>query len=77
MEWIPIAKKKPPCKRDPEAFGTPVLIWPREPDPIGSMGIDGHCYYGRRATGNPAFYKYGAEIRGITHWMPMPTGPKD
>ena len=69
-EWLPVKMVKPPCKRDPDAFGTPVLIWPR-------LGVDGFAYYGRRATGNHAtFYLHGAVLEGVTHWMPMPKGPR-
>jgi hypothetical protein len=77
MKWLPVEMIKPLCHRDPDALGTPVLIWPRNPigEPYG--GVDGHAYYGRRATGNrPCFYKYGSEITGVTHWMPLPDGPK-
>lgn len=74
-DWIEADKKKPTCGSDPDALGTPVLIWPLNPDGE-NRGIDGHAYYGRRATGGRAtFYKYGAEIHGVTHWMPMPKGP--
>ena len=74
--WLKVEMVKPECPRDPDAFGAPVLIWPRNPHGNNS-GIDGHCYYGRRATGKPAFYKYGAEILGVTHWMPMPNEPNE
>ena len=46
--------------------------------PYPSVGDhDGFAYYGRRATGKPAFYLHGAEMYGVTHWMPMPDGPKE
>ena len=72
--WISVKDKKPPCKRNPDALGTPVLIWPRSP--IGHDDTNAFCYYGRRATGRPAFYLYGAEIHGVTHWQPLPEGPQ-
>lgn len=77
--WIDLKVKKPPCKRDPDALGTPVLIWPRSPAVNGQDkgSYDGFCYYGKRATGRPAFYLFGAEIHGVSHWQPMPDGPKD
>ena len=75
MRWIKVREAKPPCSRDKDALGTPVLIWPRNPQPEQG-GVDGHAYYGRRATGLPRFYKYGAVIYGVTHWMPLPEGPK-
>lgn len=71
--WLDVNSVLPPCSRDENALGTPVLIWPRNPD---NNDIDGHAYYGRRATGRPAFYKHGARIHGVTHWMPMPKGPE-
>lgn len=72
--WIDVNVMKPSCPRDPDALSTPVLIWPRNPD-RERQGVDGHAYYGRRATGKPAFYKYGVEIHGIKYWMLMPKGP--
>jgi len=73
-KWISVKTAKPPCKRDPNALGTPVLIWPRRP--LGSQDcIDGFCYYGRHATGRPTFYLFGAQIDNITHWQPLPNGP--
>lgn len=77
--WLPVDVVKPSCPRDPNASGTPVLIWPRNPgkDRFDNVHqIDGFCYYGRRATGRPAFYLFGAAIHGVTHWQPMPEGPK-
>jgi len=74
-DWTSVETKKPACHSDPDALGTPVLIWPKNPAGYEQSGIDGHAYYGRRATGKPAFYKHGAEIHGVTHWMPMPKGP--
>ena len=76
--WLPVSSVKPYCPRDVNALGTPVLIWPRSPKAaLKSMGgADGFAYYGRRATNYPAFYIHGAEIPGVTHWMPLPKGPK-
>lgn len=72
--WLPVSMVKPSCKRDPDALGTPVLIWPRGRGQNGDS-LDGFAYYGRRATGKPTFYLFGAEIHGVTHWQPMPKGP--
>ncbi|MFN9730304.1 MAG: DUF551 domain-containing protein [Pseudomonadota bacterium] len=74
--WTDATKKLPKCSSDPDALGVPVLIWPTNPTGKQNGRIDGHAYYGRRATGDRAtFYKYGEEIHGVTHWMPMPKGP--
>ena len=73
--WLDVKMVKPECKRDPEALGTAVLIWPRNPQDERQPDVDGFAYYGRRATGKPAFYLYGAEIHGVTHWQPLPKGP--
>lgn len=51
-----------------------MLIWPRNTK-AAQVAHEGFAYYGRRCTGRPAFYLYGAEIHGVTHWMPMPKGP--
>lgn len=71
--WISVEAEKPHCPRGSMAFGTPVLIWPRNP---GDGGAYGFAYYGKRATGKPAFYLHGAELHGVTHWKPMPAGPE-
>jgi hypothetical protein len=72
LRWLKVKEIKPYCSRDPNASGTAVLIWPHNP---AGVLVDGHAYYGRRATGRPAFYKHGAELHGVTHWMPLPEGP--
>lgn len=73
--WISVKEAKPPCSRNKSAPGIPVLIWPRNPERIVS-GPEGYCYYGRRATGRPAFYLFGAEIHGVTYWQYLPNGPR-
>jgi hypothetical protein len=78
MNWIPVSERKPYCSRDPDALGTPILVWPRLlPDADSVACMDGFAYYGRRASGQPAFYLHGAVIHGVTHWMPLPAGPSD
>ncbi len=72
--WLPVKPVKPLCPRDPNALGTPVLVWPRHRPNV--YGLDGFCYYGRRASAHPNFYLFGAVIHGITHWQPLPKGPK-
>ena len=75
-EWIRVSERLPRCKRDVNSAGTPVLIWPRNPMFHESDAIDGFCYYGKRTTGYATFYLFGAEITGVTHWMPLPEPPK-
>jgi len=75
-KWIPVSSIKPPCKRDPDALGTPVLIWPRNGGLPAQYGCDGFAYYGRRATGRPDFYIHGVPLPKVTHWMPRPKGPR-
>jgi hypothetical protein len=76
MNWISVNDKLPSCSRNPDARGVAVLIWPRTP--LDNTDVDGFCYFGRRATGQSAFfYLFGSEINGVTHWMPMPEGPKE
>ena len=70
--WIPVEESLPPCSRSEEALGTPVLVWPRSGE---DSGHDGLAYFGRRATGRPAFYIYGTQLYHVTHWMSLPPGP--
>jgi len=74
MQWLNVKDAKPKCSRNVDALGTPVLIWPRNPTQ-NETGVDGFAYYGRRVTGKPTFYIFGAEVLGVTHWMPLPNGP--
>jgi hypothetical protein len=69
LHWIDVRERKPKCPRDENALGTHVLIWPRDERYATA-------FYGKRATGRPAFYVYGAEIHGVTHWASLPDGPK-
>ena len=68
--WVKCSERMPPCPRGVDALGATVLIHPAPSD-------NGYpfAYYGRRATGKPAFYLHGAEIHGITHWRALPKGP--
>ena len=77
MKWLDVKTIKPKFSRSSDALGTPVLIWPRNPERQQHYGLEGFAYYGCRATGTPAFYLYGATIEGVTHWMTMPEGPDD
>lgn len=67
--WIPVDKRKPAKGQRLNALGVEVLIWPRDPD-------NGTAFYGRRITHAACFYKHGAVLEGVTHWMPLPKGPK-
>ena len=69
MKWIKCSEKKPTCDRGKNARGPLVLVWPRDNN-------EGLAFYGRRASVRANFYLYGAVVSGITHWMPMPPGPK-
>lgn len=72
LTWIDVKQRKPQCKRDPDALGIEVLIWPRDL----FEGVGATAFYGRRATGRPEFYKHGSAIPGVTHWAYLPDGPK-
>jgi hypothetical protein len=52
-----------------------LLVWPRNPPGEPHSGIDGQAYYGMRATDHPEFYKHGAPLLWVTHWMHLPEGP--
>lgn len=69
-KWIDCKSRLPDHPRGEYALGVPVLIWPRCDQTYG------FAFYGKRATGKPAFYLHGAEVYNVTHWMPVPNGPK-
>ena len=68
MGWISVKKALPKCDRRPYSFGVLVLVWPRTDNGI--------AFYGKRFTSRPSFYLYGIVLDGITHWQPLPDGPK-
>lgn len=72
--WVSVKDYKPPCSSNPDILGTEVLIWPRDISHAGTSD-NATAFYGRRVTGRPEFYKYGAIINGITHWAYLPEGP--
>lgn len=74
--WDVKSRRKPPCSRNPEAPGTPVLVWPCVDVSTGEKVVQ-QAYYGRRATGRPAFYLYGAEIHGVRCWAHIPGVPEE
>jgi len=74
--WYSVKEKTPPCSRKPDAPGIEVLIWPNNLSENTGMEIGATAFYGRRATGRPAFYKYGALVPWITHWAMLPLGPE-
>ena len=69
-EWINVKARMPKCSRAPGSLGVEVLVWPH------CDSGEATAFYGRRVTDKPAFYRYGALIGGITHWMPLPEGPQ-
>jgi hypothetical protein len=78
--WISVKTEKPSTSSTSAAI---VLVWPRE---AGSRGV---VYYGpricslhrdriikaARVSDKPVFYLYGSEVKGVTHWQPLPDGP--
>lgn len=66
--WVAVTESLPKCSRKRWSTGVEVLVWPRT--------VVGTAFYGRRVTGEPMFYIYGAVLTNITHWMPLPEGPK-
>jgi hypothetical protein len=68
--WIDVKKRKPKCSLKPGSLGVEVIIWPR------CANGEATAFYGRRCTDKPTFYRYGAVIHGVTHWMELPEPPK-
>lgn len=53
-----------------------MLVWPYVDQATGKSVVQ-QAYYGRRATGRPAFYLHGAEIHGVMCWAYMPEVPDE
>ncbi|KGC02943.1 hypothetical protein DM81_3435 [Burkholderia multivorans] len=69
--WISVDERLPKFDRKAGSFGTEVLIWP----PMESG--ERTAFFGRRVSTKPSFYRYGAPVYGVTHWMPLPDAPAD
>lgn len=74
-KWISVNDALPKCPRGPGSLGVPVLIWPRNTG-LPRVKAEGFAYFGRRLTIKPSFYLYGTLLHDVTHWMPLPRGPK-
>lgn len=66
-DYISVKDRLPECVELPNAFGVQVEVIPPL---LGSV-----TYYGCRVTDKPAFYRYGAVVKGITHWRYADTIP--
>lgn len=71
--WYRPEKSVPKCDRKSGSFGVQVLIWP--PHEAEGSSDAYVAFYGCRVTDEPNFYLYGRCIH-VTHWMPLPHGPK-
>lgn len=71
--WISVDDRLPKHNKKIYSEGVEVLVWPR---PNSATGVS-TAFYGRRINAISSFYKYGAVIDGITHWMPLPEPPED
>ncbi|MBU9293055.1 DUF551 domain-containing protein [Burkholderia multivorans] len=67
--WISVGDRLPKFERKAGSMGTEVLIWP----PMESG--ERTAFFGRRISTKPSFYRYGAAVHGVTHWMPIPAPP--
>jgi len=72
--WRSVIDEMPKCDMTPDSLGVAIEVKPKfkfhDKDPGESQ-----CYYGRRQSDKPNFYKYGAVINGVTHWRYV-QGPK-
>lgn len=53
-----------------------MFVWPYVDQATGKKVVQ-QAYYGRRATGRPAFYLHGSEIHGVRCWAYMPEVPDE
>ncbi|KVE08407.1 DUF551 domain-containing protein [Burkholderia anthina] len=67
--WISVDEKLPTCNRKAGSLGVEVLIYP------AMETGERTAFFGRRISQKPTFYRYGAAVHGITHWMPLPDEP--
>lgn len=72
--WISVKDRLPECNLTPDSFGVQVLIWPHAT--FRGTADSAVAFYGCRVTNDPSFYLYGAVVDDVTHWMPLPEGPK-
>ncbi|MDI9680433.1 DUF551 domain-containing protein [Burkholderia cenocepacia] len=69
--WTKVDEKLPPYNRKIGSHGVEVLIWP------AMESGERTAFFGRRISQKPMFYRYGAPVHGVTHWMPIPDAPID
>ncbi|MDR8105596.1 DUF551 domain-containing protein [Burkholderia cenocepacia] len=67
--WINVDEKLPTCDRNAGTLGVEVLIYP------AMETGERTAFFGRRISQKPMFYRYGAPVHGVTHWMPLPAEP--
>ncbi|MDR8915842.1 DUF551 domain-containing protein [Burkholderia multivorans] len=67
--WISVDEKLPACDRKAGTMGVEVLIYP------AMETGERTAFFGRRISQKPMFYRYGAPVHGVTHWMPLPAAP--
>ncbi|EKS9840634.1 DUF551 domain-containing protein [Burkholderia cepacia] len=67
--WISVDEKLPTCNRKAGSLGVEVLIYP------AMETGERTAFFGRRISRKPMFYRYGAPVHGVTHWMPLPAEP--
>ncbi|MFA8336343.1 DUF551 domain-containing protein [Burkholderia cenocepacia] len=67
--WISVDNELPTCDRKAGSLGVEVLIYP------AMETGERTAFFGRRISQKPMFYRYGAPVHGVTHWMPIPHAP--
>ncbi|MPV69423.1 DUF551 domain-containing protein [Burkholderia sp. BE17] len=67
--WISVDEKLPTFNRKAGSLGVEVLIYP------AMETGERTAFFGRRISQKPMFYRYGAPVHGVTHWMRLPEKP--
>ncbi|WP_179949411.1 DUF551 domain-containing protein [Burkholderia sp. MSMB1078WGS] len=67
--WISVDEKLPICNRKAGSLGVEVLIYP------AMETGERIAFFGRQISQKPTFYRYGAPVHDVTHWMPLPDEP--
>lgn len=68
-DWTHVDSAEPSHNKRNESFGTEYFVHPSQPG-------ERTAFYGRRLGGKAKWYRHGAPVTGVTHYMPLPAAPE-